>query len=601
MRALELLAPARDLSIGIAAVDCGADAVYMAGPAFGARKAAANSVEDIRALCCYAHRFGVRVYVTFNTIIYEEELDEARALLKDICAAGADALIVQDPAVGKLAPEGTTLHASTQCAIRTPEDAQRLESLGYGRLVLERQLSLEQIRSVREAVGAELECFIHGALCVCYSGQCYLSEYLAGRSANRGECVQACRSLYDLEDSQGRRIARNKPLLSLKDLCLSGRLEDLAEAEVQSFKIEGRLKSISYVKNVVRAYSLELDSLVRKYPDRYCRSSFGTVRSGFVPNLEKAFNRGYTTLFLDGEKEKWASGEAATSLGEKLGTIKSISAGKITVAFDGAAERLHNGDGFCVVLPGGSVEGFRADICDGAVIMGTIPDTLRPGMAIWRNLDASFEKTLEANASARELGVRLKVRCEGEKILVEAVSEDGRTVSAEVEGESAKDAVRAAETLRTQLSKRSGIYRFAITGAPQSAPFLPIGEINALRRSIAEKLDSMPVQMTALRQGRMGDVAMDKALSYKWNIANSIDREIYAERGAEVMEDAYELSHRSGAELMRTRYCIRHELGLCPKQQPGTRSEPLFLLNNGRRLRLEFDCAACEMVISAQE
>ena len=264
MRALELLAPARTADIGVAAVDCGADAVYIAGPAFGARQAAGNPVSDIRRLCGYAHRFGARIYVTFNTLVYEEEIPQARRLLQELQDAGVDALIVQDAAVTRLAPEGMILHASTQCAIRTPEKARFTESLGYGRLVLERELSLAQIRAVREAVDAELECFVHGALCVCYSGQCYLSEHLAGRSANRGACVQACRSLYDLEDADGKVLVKNKALLSLKDFNLIGRLEDLAEAGADSFKIEGRLKSASYVQNVVRAYSDALDALGRR-------------------------------------------------------------------------------------------------------------------------------------------------------------------------------------------------------------------------------------------------------------------------------------------------------------------------------------------------
>ena len=601
MTALELLAPARDLSIGIAAVDCGADAVYIAGPAFGARKAAANSVGDIRALCNYAHRFGVRVYVTFNTIIYEEELDAAGRLLKEICDAGADALIVQDPAVGRLAPKGTILHASTQCAIRTPEDALRLESLGFGRLVLERQLSLEEIRAIRKAVSSELEFFVHGALCVCYSGQCYLSEYLAERSANRGECIQACRSLYDLEDSEGKRLARCKPLLSLKDLCLSGRLGELAEAGVQSFKIEGRLKSISYVKNVVRAYSLELDKFINDNPGRYCRSSFGHSREGFVPNLAKAFNRGYTQLYLDGEKGRWNSREAATSLGEKLGSIKAVLPGKIVVSFDDGGEELHNGDGFCVVLPDGSVEGFRADVCEGKSILCTVPEGIKAGMTIYRNLDMAFEKTLETQNPAREIDVVLHVRADGTKLYLDAESEDGRKAAIEAEGEDAKDPVRAAGTLRGQLSKRSGIYSFSIAASPETAPFLPVSKINALRRSIADILDSSLPVMPPLMQGRPdGSVSMGKALSYKWNIANSVDREIYASRGAEKMDEAYELSHCPGAELMRTRYCLRHELGLCPRMNSAHHPNPLFLLNNGRRLRLDFDCKACEMTVRGE-
>jgi putative protease len=345
-RNLELLAPARTADIGVAAIDCGADAVYIAGPAFGARQAAGNPVEDIRRLCEYAHRFGVRIYVTFNTLVYDEEIPQARRLLQELQEAGVDALIVQDAAVTRLAPEGMILHASTQCAIRTPEKARFTESLGYGRLVLERELSLSQIRAVREAVDAELECFVHGALCVCYSGQCYLSEHLAGRSANRGACIQACRSLYDLEDAEGRVLARNKALLSLKDFNLIHRLEDLAEAGADSFKIEGRLKSVSYVRNVVRAYSDALDALVRRHPDKYRRASFGTLRGGFSPDLRKTFNRDYTELFLDGVRGEWAAMDAPKSMGEYIGTAGRLRPGVVTVQPTDPSLALHNGDGF---------------------------------------------------------------------------------------------------------------------------------------------------------------------------------------------------------------------------------------------------------------
>ena len=304
MIALELLAPARTAQIGIAAIDCGADAVYIAGPAFGARQAAGNSVEDIRELCTYAHRFGVRIYATVNTLLEREEIPQARALVRQLEEAGVDALIVQDPAV--LGMSSTlVMHASTQCAIRTPQKAQGLESLGFGRLVLERELSLDQIRAISRSVRTEIEFFVHGALCVCYSGQCYLSEYLTGRSANRGACAQPCRNLYDLQDASGKVLVRNKALLSLKDYQLIHRLEDLAEAGVSSFKIEGRLKNESYVRNVVKAYSEALDALIRKHPDRYRRSSFGSIRGGFTPNLQKTFNRGYTELFLDVQRRRF--------------------------------------------------------------------------------------------------------------------------------------------------------------------------------------------------------------------------------------------------------------------------------------------------------
>ena len=607
MRALELLAPARTADIGVAAIDCGADAVYIAGPAFGARQAAGNPVEDIRRLCDYAHRFGVRIYVTFNTLVYEEEIPEARRLLQELQDAGVDALIVQDAAVTRLAPEGMILHASTQCALRTPEKARFTESLGYGRLVLERELSLEQIRAIRAAVDAELEVFVHGALCVCYSGQCYLSEHLAGRSANRGACIQACRSLYDLEDADGRVLARNKALLSLKDFNLIHRLEDLAEAGADSFKIEGRLKSISYVRNVVRAYSDALDALVRRYPDKYRRSSFGSLRGGFKPDLRKTFNRDYTELYLDGKRGEWASMDAPKSMGEYIGTVERLRPGAVTVKPADPALSLHNGDGFAFVGRDGDIVGFRGDVCEGFTIRCKSVDGLKEGMRLYRNINADFERKLEADRPVREIGVTLQVSIRHDRprpvfcLSAEARSEDGRTASVTVPApfDEARDKDRMLETVRAQLAKRSGIYAFSVTGveADGPVPFMPASFLNGIRRLLADALDAQPVPMLPLRKGVFRPALAPEALTYKDNLANSVAREIYRERGASQMEDAYELTHREGVEYMRTKYCLRHELGMCPKQCPGTRPDSLYLLNNGRRLRLDFDCAACEMTV----
>ena len=602
MRYLELLAPARTADIGIAAVDCGADAVYIAGPAFGARLAAGNSVEDIRRLCAYAHRFGVRIYVTFNTLVYEEDIPQARRLLRELQEAGVDALIVQDPAVTRLCPEGMVLHASTQCAIRTPEKARFTESLGYGRLVLERELSLEQIRAIREAVDAELEVFVHGALCVCYSGQCYLSEHLAGRSANRGACVQACRSLYDLEDADGRVLVRNKALLSLKDLNLIHRLEDLAEAGADSFKIEGRLKSVSYVRNVVRAYSDALEALVRRYPDRYCRASFGTLRGGFTPDLRKTFNRDYTELFLDGTRGEWSSMNAPKSMGELIGTVTKVVPGGLTVRPESPDLSLHNGDGFAFVGSDGKIVGFRGDVCEGFTIRCKSVEGLKPGLRLYRNIDAAFERNLEADRPVREIAVSVQVKIVRRIISVNATSEDGRTVAVTLDAaaDSARDADRMLETVRAQLAKRTGIYAFSVTSVDVDGPvpFLPASFLNGIRRDLATALDAQPVTLLPLRKGVVRPDRAPEALTYKDNVANSIDKEIYRERGASQIEDAYELTHRDGIEFMRTKYCLRHELGLCPKQRPGTRPDSLYLLNNSRRLRLDFDCKACEMTVS---
>ena len=600
-RNLELLAPARTADIGVAAVDCGADAVYIAGPAFGARQAAGNPVEDIRRLCDYAHRFGVRIYVTFNTLVYEDEIPQARKLLQELQEAGVDALIVQDAAVTRLAPEGMILHASTQCAIRTPEKARFTESLGYGRLVLERELSLEQIRAVREAVDAELEVFVHGALCVCYSGQCYLSEHLAGRSANRGACIQACRSLYDLEDADGNVLARNKALLSLKDFNLIHRLEDLAEAGADSFKIEGRLKSVSYVRNVVRAYSDALDALVRRYPDKYRRASFGTLRGGFKPDLRKTFNRDYTELFLDGKRGEWASMDAPKSMGEYVGTVERLRPGVVTIRPADPGLTLHNGDGFAFVGRDGEIVGFRGDVCEGFTIRCKEVSGLKEGMRLYRNIDADFERKLDADRPVREIGVSVRVRLSSGTLSAEAVSEDGRTVSVSVPSsfDPARDAARMLESVRVQLSKRSGIYSFVVSdiGSEGPVPFMPASFLNGIRRQLADALDAQPVSMLPLRKGTVRPETAPETLTYKDNVANSVAREIYRERGTLQMDDAFELTHRAGVEYMRTKYCLRHELGLCPKQRPGTRPEPLFLLNNGRRLRLDFDCKACEMTV----
>ncbi len=602
MKPLELLAPARTADIGIAAIDCGADAVYIAGPSFGARQAAGNSVEDIARLCRYAHRFGVRIYATVNTILYENELPEARKLVSDLEEAGVDALIVQDPAVLGMS-RSLVMHASTQCAIRTPEKARFVESLGYGRLVLERELSLEQIRAIRAAVSCELEYFVHGALCVCYSGQCYLSEYLTGRSANRGECAQACRSLYDLEDASGRVLVRNKALLSLKDYELLHRLEDLALSGVDSFKIEGRLKSESYVRNVVKAYSEALDALVDRYPKLYRRASFGHVRGGFTPALDKTFNRGYTQLFLDGQRGQWSSMDAPKSMGEYVGTVARLRPDGLVLKPERPDLQLSNGDGFAFTAPDGSIVGFRADVCEGDTIRCKRVEGLREGIRLYRNISAAFERQLEAAKPIRELDVQLSAAIEEGFLHVSARSEDGRTASARVKTpeDLARDPEKLLQTLRSQLAKRSGHYSFQepelrVEGP---VPFMPAAFLNEIRRSLAAQLDQLPAQGLPLYRGAVDSaVKAPETLSYKANIANSADRAFYAARGAQQMEEAYELTHRPGVELMRSKYCIRHELGLCPKQGKAKKAEPLFLRNGEKRLRLSFDCAVCEMTVS---
>lgn len=572
MKTLELLAPARTADIGIAAIDCGADAVYIAGPAFGARQAAGNAVEDIARLCGYAHRFGARIFATVNTLLYEEELPQARKLVAALEQAEVDALIVQDPAVLSMS-DTLIMHASTQCAIRTPEKARGLESLGFGRLVLERELSLEQIRSISSAVSTEIEFFVHGALCVCYSGQCYLSEYLTGRSANRGACAQPCRNLYDLEDDSGNTLVRNKALLSLKDYQLIHRLEDLAEAGVCSFKIEGRLKNESYVRNVVKAYSEALDALVSHHPDRYRRASFGHIRGGFTPDLDKTFNRGYTELFLDGERGKWASLDAPKSMGEYVGTVSRLKSDGLVLQAASADLQLANGDGFAFVNKSGGIIGFRGDVCDGCTVRCKKPEGLKEGTRLYRNISAAFERQLEAARPVREIDVQLWVDVEDGRLDVKALTEDGRESRfvSELFPDMARDAERMLHTLSEQLAKRTGHYAFRepVVTLKGAVPFLPVSAMNGVRRSLAEQLDKLPVRALPLQ------------------------------RGAKSPDTAFELNYSSNGALMRSKYCIRHELGLCPRQGKVKKAEPLFLRNGKERLRLNFDCAACEMTVTA--
>lgn len=688
MKFLELLAPARNADIGIAAIDCGADAVYIAGPAFGARQAAGNSMEDIRRLTEYAHRFGARIFLTLNTILFDNELAEAERLLAEAKDAGVDAIIAQDLAVWELTD--LPVHASTQCAIRTPEKARLYEGIGASRLVLEREMSLDQIRAIRSSVNCELEFFVHGALCVCYSGQCYMSERIAGRSANRGECIQACRSLYDLVDEDGNVLVRNKALLSLKDYNLKDRLQDLADAGICSLKIEGRLKNISYVRNVVRAYSLALDELVAANPEKLRRVSFGRSEGGFTPDLAKTFNRGYTQLFLDGKRSgNWSSMDAPKSIGEEVGTVVSIapmrqnfSNGKrpseenitITLRMKNPGDRLQNGDGFSFLSKGrGEIVGFRGDVCQGNRITCRNVTGLYPGAKLYRNLSNAFEKELESNLPVRTIPVSVDISvivvpvtstssgteedrspslpkrlCEPTYSLkINAVSQDGRSVK--LEREAGHNAAENPERMRgmfaTQISKATGIYSFTLRSleveTPDgSLPFLPTSALNAIRRDLAAALEEMPcraipllVNQASSRTGnaeypvlepdvlsQVQDIQETTSngphLSYKANIANHIARKIYMSLGASRTDDAFEISHRPDAELMRTKYCIRYELGLCPVHQagrqhgranhtsgmvnppiPSSRKTNLYLTNNGKRYHLAFDCANCEMVV----
>ena len=603
MRTLELMAPARTAEIGIAAIDCGADAVYIAGPSFGARQDAGNPVGDIADLCSYAHRFGARIFATVNTLLFDEELPAAKQLVQNLKSAGVDAVIAQDLAVIRMCrDEGITVHASTQCSIRDASRARFFRDLGCGRIVLDRHLSLDEVRSISAslatgdtlspAAGVEIEFFVHGAMCVCFNGQCYLSERLSGRSANRGACIQACRSPWDVRDEGGRLLKKGVAALSMKDLNLIERLEDLARAGVDSFKIEGRLKSISYVRNVVRAYSDALDAIVNAYPDEFRRASFGHPGEGFAPDLQKSFNRGYSEFCLDGGKGEWSSMDAPGWAGEPIGTVASVRGNEVTADLTGGIT-LHNGDGLSYKKDG--LTGFRADVVSGNKVHTDSPiEGLRKGMTLYRNTDMAFEKSMESNLPKRYIPVSVTVKMAPGEISLEAVSEDGRRAKASaVAKEAAKDPDALLRTVRNQISKHSGHYLFSVSGieSGQSVPFFPIGALNALRRELEQMLSGEPVRAVPLSPGREGHPEASKTLTYKDNVTNTVSESIYRSLGAETVERSRPV------EYMHTRYCLRNEMGLCPKQDRGETPSPLYITNGGNRFRLEFDCHRCEMTV----
>ena len=583
MTFLELLAPARNADIGIAAIDCGADAVYIAGPQFGARKDAWNPVSEIARLCEHAHKFGARVFVTVNILLRDDEMEEVHRQMLEEQEAGADAFIIRDMRICGWDDITVPLHASTQCAIRSVEDAKRYEAAGCSRIVLERELPLSTIKDICTAVNCEVECFVHGALCVCYSGECRLSEYLDGRSADRGECIQACRSMYDLMDESGKVLVRNKALLSLKDLNLQARLPELAEAGVCSFKIEGRLKSMSYVRNITRYHSIALDALVAAEPEKYARAAFGRVSGGVEPDPWKTFNRGYTELFFDGKRGKWSSMDAPKSMGEFIGTIVNLRkrGNNVEIGIKPASRglELHNGDGFAFAGKG-QVTGFRGDVCSGNTIVSKWVDGLHEGVSVYRNIDTAFEKELDKNPCHREVPVALSVHVHGKwNIDVTAVSEDGRELISPFKAdlERAENRERAEAMLREQLGKRSLHYHFhvesVVSDVPGGAlPLLSASTINSIRRLIAEDLDSIPVRFNPI----MNVAAAERGDSAAAGEANAI----------------------TGKALMKSKYCIKYELGMCPVHQGAKPTGRLFLLNNGRRLALGFDCKACEMTVS---
>ena len=614
MRPLELLAPAKNLEYGIAAIDHGADAVYIGAPRFGARAAVGNSVDDIRKLCDYAHPFGTKVYVTVNTIIYDEELEATRQLLQDLNDAGVDAILVQDVAVLKLWKDIslishllplTSLHASTQTDNRTPEKVRWLRDIGFSRVVLARELSLDEIREIHcQVPDIELEVFVHGALCVSYSGQCYASQYCFGRSANRGECAQFCRMQFSLQDAKGREVVHDRYLLSLKDMNRIDHLEELIEAGATSFKIEGRLKDLSYVKNVTAAYSQRLNALIRRHPDRYCRSSRGVCTYTFAPDLNRTFNRGYTTYFLHGRTPDIASMDTPKAMGAFVGTVKEMRHDSFNVA--GVAS-FANGDGLCFLDDGRQLIGLRANkVVGNRIYPYRMPHGLKAGVRLYRNSDQEFDRLMSKTSVERRIPIHMALRAVADGF---ELSAENQVVHVTADHQLAQRPQR--DNIIRQLTKLGDtIYTCSEVDIPTDFNyFIPNSLLSDMRRQLVEELMRKEKCEKNFQQGNLSPLTshpspLTSHLSplnhpYLSNIANRLACDFYGT--SEPL--AYELKGGDGP-IMQCRHCIRYTLGYCVKHggQRPTWQEPLSLvLGDGRRFPLEFDCKNCQMNVYTSE
>lgn len=607
-RKIELLAPAKNLACGLAAVDHGADAVYIGAPRFGARAAAGNSTDDIARLVEYAHIYNVRVYVTVNTILRDEELKDTEQLIGELWRMNVDALIVQDMGILRLDIPPIPLHASTQMDNRTPEKVRFLADEGFRQVVLARELSLHEIRRIHDACPQmPLEVFVHGALCVSYSGQCYASQACFGRSANRGECAQFCRLPFTLTDADGRVVVRDKHLLSLKDLNQSDRLEQLLDAGVSSLKIEGRLKDEAYVKNVTAAYRRKLDDILARRTE-YVRASSGTCRYSFVPQLDKSFSRGFTHYFLEGRGEKVASFDTPKSLGEEMGKLKEQRGGWLSVA---GVKPFHNGDGVCFIDGQGRLQGFRINRVEGNRLYpaGEVP-RIKPHTTLFRNFDQDFERLLARKSAERKIRLHWTLSETDTGFALAAEDEDG--CRAVLSFAYPKETARTPQTahLRTQLSKL-GNTPFEADGEPEllltGEWFVPASVVADWRRLAVDRLLSVR-RATYRREIAVRHPGkqpfMQTTLTYLGNVMNAEARRFYLDHGVRQVAPAYEAQAVRGAVLMFCRHCLRYSMGWCPVHQKGNSPyrEPYYLqASDGKRFRLSFDCKNCQMKVYAAE
>lgn len=601
-RKIELLAPARNRDVAIAAINCGADAVYIGATNFGARSAAGNSVEDIAAVVEYARRFDAKVYVTVNTVIYDDEIKQVESLVRDLYNIGVDALIVQDMSLLRMDIPPIPLHASTQCDIRTVEKAKFLESVGFSQLVLARELSLGEISSISSSIDIPVEVFVHGALCVCYSGRCTLSCATKSRSANRGECAQLCRISYDLVDGSGKLLLPQKHLLSLRDMNQSENIAALIKAGASSFKIEGRLKDADYVCNVVAAYRRAIDDVIAASNVELERSSHGTSALSFSPSLGKSFNRGFTQYFLNNRRPqslKMASFLTPKSMGECIGKVKSVRGNRVVLD---SKVQVHNGDGISYFNSEGRYDGFRANSVNGAEITALSQSliTLKPGDVVYRTFDKDFNDMVSM-PSRRTLAIDFALRIVDGEVVLHACDERGIEADIPVGPVSRAEKDQADAQMRVLTKTGNTIFSPRNISTLKDC-FIPSSLLTAARRSAIEAVEAAHknVRNAEVRRTENRDARYPSdSLVFSDNVANRLAERFYREHGVLNIEPAAELrsDFAPGTRLMTTRYCLRRELGCCIRDGRGEALvEPLTLRHDGMpALRLHFDCRNCEM------
>lgn len=605
-RKIELLAPARNLECGIAAIDHGADAVYIGAPRFGARAAAGNSLEDISALVQHAHLYNVRIYVTVNTILRDEELKETEEMIWDLYRAGVDALIVQDMGLLELNLPPIPLHASTQMDNRTPRKVKFLAETGFRQVVLARELSLAEIRDIHLVCPeVPLEVFVHGALCVSYSGQCYVSQACFGRSANRGECAQFCRLAFDLVDAEEKTIIRNKHLLSLKDLNQSHELEQLLDAGASSLKIEGRLKDVSYVKNVTAYYRQKLDAIFKRRQE-YIRASSGTVKLDFKPQPDKSFSRGFTNYFLFQRNKEMFSFDTPKSLGEEMGTVKEIRGNYLTVA---GVKSFNNGDGICYLDETGKLQGFRVNRVENNKLFPQEMPRVKPRTMLYRNFDQEFDRLMARKSAERKISVAMVLAENNFGFTLTLTDEDDNRVSVVLEREKELARTPQEDNLRVQLGKLGNTPFEAVKIDIECSDnwFVPASLLAELRRNGVEKLletRRINYRQELYRLPETHHAFPAEELTYLGNVMNAGAASFYQKHGVQRIAPAYEKTPVEDAALMFCKHCLRYSMGWCPTHHKARSpyKEPYYLVSaDGKRFRLEFDCKQCQMKVYAKE